>query len=54
MWFLLSQIGFGVVAGIVVSRQYRVRTWQYIPLAVRAGMEAPGAIDEKNGEERKQ
>lgn len=54
MWFLISQIGFGVVAGIVVSRQYRVRTWQYLPLAVRAGMEASGAIDQKNGEEREQ
>ena len=54
MWFLISQIGFGVVAGIVVSRQHRVRTWQNLPFAVRAGIEAPGAIDEKNGEERQQ
>ncbi len=53
MWFLISQIGFGIVAGIVVSRQYRVRTWQNIPLAVRAGMEA-GAMDEKNEEEPRQ
>jgi len=50
LWFVLSQIGFGIVAGIVVSRQERVRTWQYLPFAVRAGIEAPGAIDEKNGE----
>src|SRR6202161_2812192 len=49
-WFVVSQIGFGVVAGIVVSKQERIRTWQYLPFAVRAGIEAPGAIDEKSGE----
>lgn len=41
-WFVLSQIGFGLVAGVVVSRQERVRTWQAAPLAVRMGVEAPG------------
>jgi hypothetical protein len=53
IWFVVSQIGFGIVAGIVVSRQERIRTWQYLPFAVRAGIEAPGAKDEKsrdNGE----
>jgi hypothetical protein len=49
-WFVISQIGFGLVAGSVVSTQQRVRTWQYLPFAVRAGIEAPGAIDEKGGE----
>jgi hypothetical protein len=49
-WFVLSQIGFGIVAGIVVSRQARVRTWQYLPFAVRAGIESPGAVHEKNGD----
>ena len=48
-WFVISQIGFGVVAGIIVARQQRIQTWQYLPFAVRAGIEAPGAIDEKNG-----
>src|ERR1700692_1081322 len=51
-WFVVSQIGFGIVAGIVVSRQERVRTWQYLPFAVRAGIEAPGVMDERNGENR--
>src|ERR1700686_2953274 len=50
LWFVISQIGFGIVAGFVVSRQARVRTWQYLPFAVRAGIEAAGAIDEKNGD----
>jgi hypothetical protein len=54
LWFVLSQIGFGIVAGIVVSRQERIRTWQYLPFAVRAGIEAPGAMDEKNGESHPQ
>jgi hypothetical protein len=48
-WFVLSQIGFGVVAGLVVSRQERVPTWQRLPLAVRAGIEAPGLIRERDG-----
>lgn len=49
LWFVISQIGFGVVAGIIVSRQVRVHTWQYLPLAIRAGIEAPGAISKKTG-----
>src|ERR1700683_4465700 len=36
VWFVISQIGFGVVAGITVSKQERVRTWQFLPLAMRA------------------
>ena len=50
LWFVISQIGFGLVAGLVVSRQVRVRTWQYLPFAVRAGIETPGAMHERNGE----
>jgi hypothetical protein len=48
-WFVASQLGFGIVAGIVVSRQLRVRTWQQLPLAFRAGMEASGMTDENRG-----
>jgi hypothetical protein len=54
IWFVISQIGFGVVAGIVVSRQERIRTWQYLPFAVRAGIEAPEAMDESSGDEHRQ
>ena len=53
-WFVLSQIGFGVVAGIVVSRQVRIRTWQHVPFGVRAGIEASGAIEQNNGDEHHQ
>jgi hypothetical protein len=54
VWFVVSQMGFGIVAGIIVSRQERVRTWQYLPFAVRAGMEMPGAVDEKDGKGKRQ
>ena len=48
-WFVASQIGFGIVAGLVVVRQERVRTRQFLPFAVRAGIEAPGIMKEKDG-----
>jgi len=50
---VLSQIAFGVVAGLVVVRQQRVRTRQFLPFAVRAGIEAPGIMREKNGSDER-
>jgi hypothetical protein len=50
-WFVISQIAFGIVAGMVVSRQERIATWQPLPLAVREGFEAQGAVEEKDGED---
>jgi hypothetical protein len=47
-WFVASQIGYGVVAGLVVVRQQKVRTRQHMPFAVLAGIEAPGILEEKN------
>jgi hypothetical protein len=49
LWFGVSQIGFGIVAGIIVSRQQRIRVWQHLPFALRAGIEAPGTMREKSG-----
>lgn len=46
-WFVASQIGFGVVAGLVVMQQARVRTSQFLPFALRAGIEAPGVMRDK-------
>jgi hypothetical protein len=46
-WFVASQIAFGVVAGLIVVRQSKVRTHQFMPFAVRAGMEAPGMMHER-------
>jgi hypothetical protein len=47
-------LGFGIVAGIVVSRQERIHTWQHLPFALRTGMETTGAVDNKNLEDRRQ
>jgi hypothetical protein len=51
VWFVFSQIGFGVVAGMVVSRQERIGTRQPLPLRVRMGIEAPGLMAEHHEEE---
>jgi hypothetical protein len=51
-WFVASQFAFGIVAGLVVVRQARVRTRQFVPFAMRAGIEAPGMMGEKSGEDR--
>ena len=53
-WFVASQVGFGIVAGIVVGRQERVRTWQHLPFALRMGMEASGLAGESPGEDEGQ
>jgi len=48
-WFVASQIGFGITAGLVVARQGRIHTRQYLPFAARAGLEMPGVMNEKAG-----
>ena len=52
-WFMASQIGFGVVAGIVVVRQERVSTRENLPFVVRAGIEAPGLISPRENREKR-
>ena len=49
IWFAVSQVAFGIVAGLVVVRQNKVWTTENLPLAMRAGIEAPGIIDERGG-----
>jgi len=51
VWFMASQIAFGIVAGIVVVRQSRMPTRENLSFAMRAGIEAPGIIPPR-GEER--
>jgi hypothetical protein len=51
-WFIASQFAFGIVAGLVVTRQQRVPVKQFIPFAIRAGLESPGAMLEKKPEDR--
>jgi hypothetical protein len=53
IWFMASQIAFGVVAGIVVVRQERISTRENLPFFVRAGIEAPGIIPQRENEERR-
>jgi hypothetical protein len=60
LWFVASQVGFGIVAGVVVSRQERVRTRQQAPLAFRMGLEASGMglnasgiVDDNPGEDQR-
>jgi hypothetical protein len=50
-WFLISQVTFGVVAGLVVARQERIRTAQSLPFVLRMGIEAPGIIHERKDED---
>jgi len=53
VWFTASQIAFGVVAGLVVVRQSRVRTRENMPFSVRAGIEAPGLMPPRDGGEKR-
>ncbi|HUJ40970.1 MAG TPA: hypothetical protein VLW54_10515 [Candidatus Acidoferrales bacterium] len=48
-WFIASQCAFGVLAGLVVKRQDRRPTRQLVPFALRAGIEMPGAMEERHG-----
>jgi len=41
-WFVVSQIAFGIVAGLVVVRQGKIRTGQSMPFVLRMGIEASG------------
>ena len=44
LWFIASQVAFGIVAGAVVVRQLPIRTIENVSFALRAGVEAPGTI----------
>ena len=50
-WFVVSQVTFGLVAGWVVSRQVDIRTEQFMPFAVRVGLETPGMMEERHQED---
>jgi hypothetical protein len=45
IWFIASQVAFGMVTGYVVAHTKTVETVQTWPLAARAGVEAPGVIN---------
>jgi hypothetical protein len=44
LWFMASQVAFGVVAGFVVARQPSFPTRENTSFALRAGIEAPGTM----------
>ena len=48
LWFIASQIAFGMTTGYVVHHSKMVQTMQTWPLAARAGIEAPGVIPERD------
>ena len=50
-WFVGSQLAFGLTAGYVIARAQSIETMQNWTLAMRAGIEAPGNI--QNGEEER-
>jgi hypothetical protein len=52
IWFMASQFAFGIVAGLVVLRQSRVRTRENLPFAMRAGIEAPGIMPPRGSGEK--
>jgi hypothetical protein len=47
VWFIASQIAFGMVTGYIVHHSKMVETMQTWPLAARAGLEIPGVMEEK-------
>jgi len=50
-WFVVSQMGFGIVAGLVVSRTQKIPTTQRMPFALM--METPGIMEQHGGEDQK-
>jgi len=52
VWFIVSQVAFGLVAGYIVHHTPTVETMQTWPLAARAGIEAPGLFQERSRPER--
>src|SRR6266481_2669515 len=53
VWFVASQIAFGIVAGLVVAVHERIPTRQRAPLSVRMGIEAPGLMQEHQREPKR-
>src|SRR5262249_16109493 len=52
-WFMASAIAFGVVAGLVVVRQHPVSTRENLHFIMRAGIEAPGIMSQREGGEKR-
>jgi hypothetical protein len=46
-WFAVSELLFGIVAGVIVTKEERIRTNQSYSFLVRMGIETPGVIEPK-------
>jgi hypothetical protein len=46
-WFSGSQVAFGVVAGLLISRGEKIPTMQFASLEARLGVEATGLMEEE-------
>jgi hypothetical protein len=53
LWFMASQVAFGVVAGIIVMRQSKMPTNENLSFLIRAGVEAPGLIPPRGSGEKR-
>ena len=51
VWFVGSQVAFGLAAGWVIARTAKIETMQSWPLTERAGIEAPGNDGDQAGSE---
>jgi hypothetical protein len=47
IWFIASQVAFGLTTGYIVHHSKMVETMQTWPLAARAGLEAPGLMHDR-------
>ena len=52
-WFLVSQVTFGLVAGLVVSRAEKIRTAQSAPFLARIGLQTPGIMRQFDNDQEK-
>jgi hypothetical protein len=50
-WFALSEIVFGIVAGIVVTRSGKIKTHQTLSFILRMGIEAKEFKGQKRDEQ---
>jgi hypothetical protein len=51
IWFMASQVAFGIVAGLMVVRQERFPTHENVSFALRAGIETPGTMSPRESGE---
>lgn len=51
-WFVVAQLGFGLVGGYVIARSTSIATMQSWPIAERAFLHAPGVLPPKPGDDK--